>query len=137
MFHPWRRLRALEALRLEWSMLRPGILGATDGTSLVLLHPNQSQRQRRCTLAHELAHVELGHTGACGPIEDAQARALAARWLISIERLLNGLRWTRDWEELADELWVDVETLQDRLDGLTVGERAMIVALSGEIEGGV
>lgn len=47
MFHPWRRLRALESVRLVWSATRPGLLGATDGVSLVLLHPDQSQRQRR------------------------------------------------------------------------------------------
>ncbi|GAB2613823.1 hypothetical protein GCM10027067_26750 [Pseudactinotalea suaedae] len=136
MFHPWRRLRALEGVRLEWSRLRPGLLGATDGEGVVVLHPEQSQRQRRCTLAHELAHVKLGHTGSCGPVEDAQARDLAARWLIPIEALLDALRWTRDWEELADELWVDVATLQDRLDWLTDDEREQVVALNQEIERG-
>lgn len=133
MFHPWRRLRKLAHIDLAWRTL-PGKLGITNGNDLVVLDPRQSQTQRRCTIAHELAHIELGHTGECTPVEEAQARALAARWLIRMEHLLEALAWTENLEELADELWVDLDTLMARLDGLTVEERRMIQDLHDRTE---
>lgn len=135
MWHPWRRLRALTHLDLSWRPLA-GLLGATDGRDRIVMDPRQSQAQRRCTIAHELAHLELGHTGGCSPAEERMARALAARWLIDIDRLLDVLAWTERLEEAADELWVDVDTLMARLDGLTPGERAQVAALAHMIERG-
>lgn len=40
---------------------------------------------------------------------------LAARRLIDLPELIDGLRWTRDLEELADALWVDRPTLSTRM----------------------
>lgn len=134
MFHPWRRLRALGGLLLVWERLGPGVLGATDGRSLVVLHPEQSQRQRRSTLTHELAHVELGHEGGCSPEQEGAARELAARWLVPMDQLVDGLRWTRHVEELAEELWVDVETLRDRIRVLDAEERELLRQLSLDVE---
>jgi hypothetical protein len=115
-FHPWRRLGALPHIDLSWRRT-PGRLGETDGAQLIRLHPDQSQVQRRCTLAHELAHVELGHVGGASPVEERAARQLAARWLVDMEPLLDGLRWADDLATVADECWVDEETLMARLDG--------------------
>lgn len=100
------------------------------------MDPRQSQAQRRCTIAHELAHRELGHAGACNPREEAQARHLASRWLITMTDLLAALAWTEHLEEVADELWVDLDTLTARLDGLTAGERAQVAALADAVERG-
>ncbi|MCV7210213.1 hypothetical protein H7J75_16250 [Mycolicibacterium canariasense] len=74
------------------------------------------QVHRRCTLTHELIHLERG------PVPDyllaAEERIvdeLAARRLIELPDLMEGLRWTRDPEELADALWVDRSTLNTRM----------------------
>ena len=135
MWHPWRRLRALTNVDLSWRPLA-GLLGATDGRDRIVMDPRQSQAQRRCTVAHELAHLDLGHGGGCSPVEERAARALAARWLIDMPDLLAALAWTEHLDELADELWVDVDTLLARLDGLTASERAQVAELAQRVEGG-
>lgn len=133
MFHPWRRLRGKPEIDVTWPVM-PDRLGSTDGATVIRMHPHQSQVQRRCTLAHELAHVELGHVGGCSPTEERIAQHHAARWLIDLGDLLDALRWAEDLREVADCLWVDEPTLMTRLDGLTAGERAQIVALHEELD---
>lgn len=122
MFNPWRRLRELDHVELVWVAV-PGLLGATDGRRVIHLHPQQSQAQRRSTLAHELAHLELRHGPGGTPREERDAGALAAMWLVPLDRLVDAARWARSLDELADELWVDVETVQIRLATLADAER--------------
>lgn len=135
MFHPWRTLRALDHVALSWEVM-PGRLGETNGFDEIRMHPHQGQAQRRCTLAHELAHLELEHTEGCNGRDEREARALAATWLIKVEHLVAAARWARSLEEAADELWVDVDTLLTRLDTLTDDEREQIVAARRIIETG-
>lgn len=133
MFHPWRRLRAQSHIDVSWPVM-PGRLGSTNGIDVIRMHPHQSQVQRRCTLAHEMAHIELGHTSGCHPATERQAAQHAARWLIDMDDLLDALRWADDLREVADCLWVVEETLMARLDSLTPDERARIVALHEELD---
>ena len=112
----------------------PGVLGATDGTGAIQLHPHQSQAQRRSTLAHELAHLELRHGPGCTEREEREAGALAARWLVPLEDLVEASRWARSLGELADELWVDVETVRIRLSTLGDAERAKVLRARAEAE---
>lgn len=135
MFHPWRALRELTHIDVTWKNM-DNILGLTDGTSLIVMNPHQSQRQRRCTLAHELAHIELGHINGATDAEEAQAREHAARRLIPIDRLMDALRWADNLSEVAHELWVDEQTLMDRIDTLTADERQGLVDLHATIEQG-
>lgn len=135
MFHPWRALRRRPAIDVTWRPLE-GHLGLTDGRNEIVLDPRQSQRQRRCTLTHELAHIELGHVGGCTPGEEAAARQWAARVLIGMDDLMSALRWADDLETVADELWVDAPTLLDRLDGLDAAERQQLIDLHHTIEQG-
>lgn len=136
MWHPWRTLRDLTSLDLYWTLDLPaGVRGATDGHR-IWMDPRQLQAERRSTLAHELAHLELGHIGVCGPREEEAARQLAARWLITMPRLLDALAWSQQPQEIAEDLWVDVDTLYARLAGLTPEEQAQIAALSQHVEHG-
>lgn len=114
----------------------PGRLGETNGADVIVMNPDQLQVERRCTLAHELAHIELGHIGGCSGREETDAARMAARWLIDMGDLLSALQWTENFQEAADCLWVDEPTLMARLDGLTAAERAQIVRLHQEVEGG-
>lgn len=112
----------------------PGMLGATDGSRMIHLHPRQSQAQRRSTLAHELAHLELRHGPGSTAREERDAGALAARWLVPLESLVEAARWARSIEELADELWVDVETVRIRLSTLLDDERDEVCRARTEAE---
>ncbi len=134
-FHPWRQLRDHPQIDLAWRRL-PGRRGVVAADGLIILNPDQMQSERRCALAHELAHVELGHLGGCSSGEEHAARQLAARWLIDLPELLDALRWADDLPTVADELWVDQDTLMARLDGLTDDERMQIARLYAEVERG-
>ena len=125
-FNPWRRLRELDHVELRWVVM-PGVLGVTDGVRSIYLHPHQSQAQRRSTLAHELAHLELRHVAGCSAREEKAAGVLAARWLVPLDDLVDAARWARSLGELADELWVDVETVRIRLATLVESEREEVL----------
>jgi hypothetical protein len=133
--NPWRLLRSRPHITLRWTRLRHRY-GETDGHSLIRLHPDQLQVERRVSVLHELIHIERGHTRRCDGAEERAVRREVARRLIPIDALLRILVWTDSWHEAADELWVTVDVFQDRLDGLTDDERARIIALSEEIDHG-
>lgn len=121
MWHPWRRLRALAHVDLHWADLPAGVRGVTAGNR-IWLDLSQLQAERRCTLAHELEHLERGHDGCVSGAEERRVREAAARRLITLERLLDVAAWTRCPAEAAEELWVDEDTLNARLEGLTPSE---------------
>lgn len=118
MYHPWR------VLRDEWSHVNvehvPELpddrLGETDGHRIRLAR--QLQVERRCTLAHELIHLEQGDSRDCTPAVDAEIDREAARRLITWARLVEAVRWARSTAELADELWVTEDMLHARVDTL-------------------
>ncbi|MGW2096079.1 hypothetical protein, partial [Promicromonospora sukumoe] len=88
---------------------------------------------RRSVLAHECTHVERGIIPVDEVLLAREERAvdgIAARRLISIERLIDALRWCRGvtGAELADEVWTDQHTLAVRIANLTADERAQIDA---------
>lgn len=85
------------------------------------------QVHRRCTLTHELIHLERGPLPAdptSAAREEKIVDELAARRLITFGELTDGLRWTRDASELAEALWVDLPTLRTRMDTLDPVETA-------------
>ena len=135
MFNPWRALRDKTHINLTWRIM-PTRLGETNGSDMIRLHPWQSQVQRRSTLTHELAHIELEHTAGCHPKDEAAARQWAARKLVPMSRLMNALRWADDLHTVADELWVTEKVLLDRLDGLTPAEKQQLIDLHNSIEKG-
>lgn len=110
-----------------------GEMGHTDGRSQITLHKRLTQVERRCTLTHELAHIDLGHTHGCDVRAEEAASRLAARWLIEFDALLDVLAWTGDLDEAADELWVDRPTLLARLRGLSEVERAALAKKAREM----
>ncbi|MFJ4168528.1 ImmA/IrrE family metallo-endopeptidase [Paenarthrobacter sp. NPDC089714] len=118
MFHPWGILRALAHIRLSWVVMPDGAPGRTNGIDIIWLNKALDQVERRCALTHELIHIEREHTGCQSATVEAEVRAEAARRLIPLDQLIKGLRWARSHSELADELWVTPEVLQDRFDHL-------------------
>jgi hypothetical protein len=99
---------------------------------VIVLRADSSAAQRRCTLAHELVHLERG-TADCGPWssrEEDAVHAEAARRLISLRQLRHALREHGDdhFGTLAAALDVDADTLRSRLRLLTSRERAELMA---------
>lgn len=124
-FHPWRRLRHLTHLDVQWTELPGDEVGRTDGAT-IWLDPRQPQRQRRCTLLHELIHADRGVECGVDEGEERVVEQLAARHLIPLVALAEGIAWASDEEELAEDLWVDAEMVRARLAGLTEPERRYI-----------
>jgi hypothetical protein len=123
MFHPWRELRKKPEITVNWTELNY-TNGITDGHSTIWLDSRLLQVERRCVLAHEMIHIERGHTECQKTAAEIGVRVEAARRLIAMEDLLRCKRWARSVWELADELWVTPEVLADRIAYLTVAESA-------------
>lgn len=122
-FHPWHYLRDVHPEVTVWhtTELPTSILGITDGHN-IWLQERMTQAERRCTLMHELIHIERGHQGCQPPAIEAKVEDEVARYLIPISALCKVLPWARNEDEAAEELWVDVATLRARLASLTVEE---------------
>lgn len=104
-----------------------GLLGLTDHASRTIrLHSSQSQAERRCTIAHELEHVARGPMPA-DPVlavrEESAVEQATARALIELGALGEALAWSLDRHEVAEVLWVDVDTLLTRLTHLHPSKR--------------
>lgn len=135
MWHPWRELRHLpEVLFHVTDDLPSGNAWWSPAHEVILMRPGLLQVERRCSLAHELGHRALGHTGQCAyPDSRRQARRAehhadrwAARKLIEVEDLARVSQWANGRAEAADELWVTPHMLEVRIDGLHPAERAYV-----------
>ena len=120
---PWSTLLSAHPNTDVWptNSLPPTVLGCTDGTS-IWLTVEQTVAEARCTLVHELIHLERGHS-ACQPPDVVRE---AARRLIPVDELAAALAQTRSDLEAAELLWVDVDTLRTRLAFLDDIERARV-----------
>lgn len=119
--HPWRAIP--EGVHVHIVELPDGIRGATDGIN-VWLSRRLGQRDRRSTLAHELRHLDAGHTSRQPPAVEKLIRTATARWLLpDIVPIGEALAWAHSLEEAAEELWVSTRTLRDRLEHLHPSER--------------
>lgn len=133
MYHPWQAFRVIASVArftLEWAHLPDGKRGHTDHDNrTVTLTLGMNQAERRSTIAHEVEHVRRGPVPAyLKAREERVVDDLAARRLIPFPRLVEALVWAYDDHELAEELWVDVEVVRARLDGLTAGESVELAA---------
>lgn len=101
---------------------------------VIALRAGTSAAQRRCTLTHEIVHLERGVT-ECGPWagrEELLVHREAARRLIPLPVLTAAARelgTDGDLARLAQALAVDLETLRCRLDLLTPEELVQVGAV--------
>lgn len=134
-YHPWRHAKALGVRILTRSLPRT-LWGYWHPPSrTIVLDESLCQFERRCTLAHELVHLERGDTCALPPREEQAVHAEAARRLIALTDLAAAMAWTQDVRELADELWVDEPTMQTRLEQLDGYEHEQIRKIIAAREG--
>jgi len=100
--------------------------GRTNGVDIIWMDKRLDQVERRCTLTHELIHIERNHTGCQAPSVESEVCLETARRLIPIEALTAALRWSNCPAELAEELWVTPDVLEDRLRALTPDELELL-----------
>lgn len=106
---------------------------------VMLIDPGDGQHQRRSSMAHAIAHLELMHQGSvfCGK-EEAAANKWAAGMLIGVRELADAAQW-HHWqvgEDLASDLHVDLETLTTRVNLARThpAERSYLIARRADAE---
>jgi hypothetical protein len=94
---------------------------------VILLEREHGPAERRSSLAHAVAHLDLGHAetsdGWFERREEVEADDLASRRLIPLADLARVLAWSRDHDEVARELGVDAPMLELRQARMRVDER--------------
>lgn len=125
MYQPWHVLHDLGDWVVRWAPLPARRRAELSwATKTITMRPGMLQAERRSVLAHELEHIERGPFPRWMTArEETAVNAAAARKLIGITELGEALAWAGSMAEAADELWVDVPTLQARLDHLHPSER--------------
>lgn len=117
--NPWHVVRDMPHIDIQWvSDLPPKVRSFTDGVARIWIRTGLQQRERRSSLTHELEHIRAGHT-YCQPEKiERQIRAQAARWLLpSMPAVMDSVCWHgRICDEAAEDLWVDLITLESRFD---------------------
>ena len=125
--HPWRRLRELVHVTLEWHDDGPMGL-TTHSTATVSLRRGMTWEQRRCTVQHEILHIERGPVcfGLAAKDEESVRRETARRMIPDIRPVGDAIAWALSEEEAAVELGVDVPVLRYRLKHMSPMERAWL-----------
>lgn len=130
---PWRYLRGHHPdVSVHEAELPDGYMGCTDHRQRVIwLDTRLTAAERRCTLAHEIGHLELdvvAHGTLVTCAEDA-ADAWAARRLICSREFVQAFAWSCDLHEIAEELFVDVKTLRARIRCTTDEEQDEVMSV--------
>ncbi|WP_245569785.1 ImmA/IrrE family metallo-endopeptidase [Gordonia shandongensis] len=131
-WHPWRLARDLHPdLDIDCTRrLSPGHMGLI-GRRTIWLHRGLSQAERRCTLTHELVHIERrGREHHDPDVEEQIVELESARRLVTLEQLVDAFLWLRHpcLHDLADHLWVDQQTAWMRMEHLDPLEVAAVEA---------
>ena len=114
-YDPWKHARDI-GLRVDHRPLEAGLWVYYDHRrGRAVLNVDLCQFERRATLAHEVVHHERGDVGCLAARHELQVRMVAARRLVTLDDLTDALLWTRDEHQLAERLWVDVQTVRCRL----------------------
>ncbi len=131
-YNPWDHLHAtFPSVRVEFARL-DGRCGETNGRDLIRLDKRLLQVERRCTLAHELVHLEAGEGRPCSASREREVNQIAAARLVPFEALVKAARWARSPLELAEELWVTPLMLEARCETLTASELFAVAGVENE-----
>lgn len=110
---------------LDTAVLSPAH-AALVGDRLLLVDASLDARQRRCSIAHEIAHLDLAHTmtvnRAFARRQEIEADRLASTRLISFEQLREAVRWCTGERDLAEQLQVSEQALSLRRTLLSAEE---------------
>lgn len=140
-YSPWGAVAGMPDVRVKFADLEHDLGWWDPETQTITLARDQTQAERRCTLAHELEHATAGDESVAhvSPIlavrQEIAACMRAARRLIPLDDLVAALLWSQDERELAEELNVDEDTIRIRLLTLTPEEHRLIDERVWEAEG--
>lgn len=117
-------------IHIEWHAIAPVRAAWIPSERVILVDESISTVERRCALAHEIAHIDTGDlaTELCwyAARQETAADKLAARRLVDVHDLAARARYCRDPRELADELGVTLNVLVLRCTLLHPSERGLI-----------
>lgn len=107
---------------------------------VILIERGATRGERRSSLAHAVAHLDLGHVvvgGHLGSRQERDAEQLAALRCIKIPHLADAIRWHgQSWSHVAEALDVDERMLGVRLAHLHPAHRGHLkMLLSAHLEG--
>lgn len=125
--NPWAVLRSLEHVILRWH--DGGPMGRTiHSEQTISLRRGMTWEERRCTVAHEVLHIERGPQplGLRAKDEERVRRETAQRMIPDIRPVGDAIAWALSEEEAAHELGVDVYVLRYRLKHMSPMERAWL-----------
>lgn len=134
LYSPWRHLRALPDLDLQWSD-DDGLLDGAHAwyyhrLRAIVMDKRLTQVERRSALVHELGHAIRGDVPCGSDRLDVRQEELVDQWaarkLIELPALAEALRWSDRPDEVAEELWVTVDLLEARLRHLHPSEAAYL-----------
>ena len=139
-YNPYSELAA----RPDWTLCFTPLPGEERGRwydrlQTMLVRRDLTQVERRCTVAHEIEHALAGDEPQNDPVLDARREELrhraAARKLIDFADLMRARKlYPDDPAQAAEELHVDLETLETRVRWLTKGERTRLLSvIEGEV----
>lgn len=104
-----------------------------EAARVILVEQSLERPARNSVLAHEVAHLDLGHRmtgdGWFDRRQERQADRLAARRLVTFEALADALTWALTEDEIADYLHVTPDVVRLRFADLTARELAALDAL--------
>jgi hypothetical protein len=116
--------------RLQYRPLPGRLLGETVWpTMTITIDPRCPAASQRCTLQHELIHIERGpvpRDAVLAAREDLAVEKAAARRLIGVRGLGEALAESDHLGHVAELLHVDPDTLTVRLNHLHPAERAYL-----------
>lgn len=125
--NPWRALRELAHVELRWH--DGGKMGRTiHGEAAISLRRGMTWEQRRCTVQHELLHVENGPqpAGLAAKEEERVRRDTALLMIPDMRPVGEAIAWALSEEEAAVELGVDIAVLRYRLKHMSPMERSWL-----------
>lgn len=97
---------------------------------VILLDQGLLRPERNCTLAHEVAHIDLAHASTglrwFDRRQERDADTTAAGRLMPLGDLAAVLAWALSPEDVARELDVTARMVRIRLRGLTAQDKASI-----------
>jgi len=119
-------------VQVELADLSPALAAVIPGESLILFSRELTPTQRRTSLAHEIAHLDLHHSPT--PLQwfsrrqEAEADTLAVRRLITVAALADLVGWCATDAELAQQLQVSIHAIRLRRTTLSQAESAIVEA---------
>lgn len=109
----------------------PGLVA--PGRRVILIDRDLPHEERREALAHELAHLDLGHGVLIHERqEELRADLLAALRLLPLNELAECLRWALGPDEVADHFGVTPRLVRLRLKHLSMQEMDFIEGVTAD-----